>query len=257
MNDRLSREEFSQRLLANPQDDSPEFQANWQGDAARTAERDRVREFDTRLRYTLCEVNAPADLKQKLLDPTSLASSEAATGNSANAGWFSLRRILPVAACLLLAIGILLLDQGKRSADTRAALSEEILAHVYNELAFLEFQQALPLQLVNTTMDEAIHAKLALDNKDMGDMKVTYASDCWVARHISFHLIMKGRNSPVSVLIIPNPPVDSEFDIADERFEGLVTPTSGGNLVVIGEKHKREPIHEYRTLLTHNLHWKY
>ena len=167
-----------------------------------------------------------------------------------------MRRDLPVAACLLLALGILFFDRGARSTETRAALAEEILAHVYNELAFLEFQQALPLQLVNTTMDEAIHAKLSFD-KELGDLKVTYASDCWVARHISFHLVMKGRNSPVSVLIIPNPPVDSEFDIADERFEGLVTPTSGGNLVVIGEKHKREPIHEYRNLLTHNLHWKY
>jgi hypothetical protein len=54
-------------------------------------------------------------------------------------------------------------------------------------------------------------------------------------------------------MVIPNEPIDSELSISDERFEGMITPTEHGNLVVVGEKD--EAIQMYSNLLAANINW--
>lgn len=245
MNDR----EFTERLFANPQDDSPEFLAALEGNSPREEQRAKLRDFDAVLRRELTSIAVPGDLRQKLLNPA--GNSAARNSNehaAANAHWF--RRALPVAACLVVAIGLGVYSRGAQNAELEA----EILAHVYWEAAFLDRTEALGMPALNAKLDEVLGASME-DDGDTADMLVTYADDCWVAKKIAVHMIMRGETGPVSVMMIPNTPVDSEFSIGDERFEGLVTPTAGGNLVVIGEK--QEAIAEYRNLVAGNLHWDY
>jgi hypothetical protein len=247
----MNDQQFHERLLANPEDNTSDFLAALHDRPDREALRAEVRGFEQQLRHELLAVSAPPELRQKLLDPVAL---EAAGHGSrwfaaANADSF-MRRALPVAACLLVALGIVWFN-GLRS---NAQLEQEIFDHVYREAAFLERDQVLALTQVNSLMGAIVGASFE-PGAEMDQLEVTYADDCWIARHISFHLIMKGKKGAVSVMMIPNSPVSSEFGIGDERFQGLVTPTSGGNLVVIGEK--QEAIREYQDLLSHNLHWEY
>lgn len=246
----MNDQQFHERLLANPEDSSADFHAALLARPDREAQRAEARAFEQELRRELLSVSGPAELRQKLLNPAQL---EAERGRSwllaANAGSF-LRRALPVAACLLVALGIAWYDGARRNN----VLEQEIFDHVYREAAFLERDQVLPFVQVNTLMGKVVGASFD-PSTEMQQLQVTYADDCWVARHISFHLIMKGKIGAISVMMIPNSPVSTEFDIGDERFQGLVTPTSGGNLVVIGEK--QESIREYQDLLSHNLHWEY
>lgn len=241
--------EFSERLFANPQDDSADFLAALQGNPAREAQRASAREFDALLRRELTSVAGPLELRQKLLKPADLSAARSHKEHqAANASWF--RRALPVAACLVVAIGLGI--YGNTSQNTE--LEAEIFAHVYREAGLFNRTEVLGMPAINAKLDEVLGASL----KDAGtgaDMKVTYADDCWIAKQIAVHMIMRGENGPVSVMMIPNTPVDSEFNIGDERFEGLVTPTAAGNLVVIGEK--QEAIAEYRNLVSANLKWDY
>lgn len=247
----MNDQQFHERLLANPEDSAADLLAALHGRPDREALRAEVRAFEQTLRRELQAVSVPADLRQKLLDPARLQAATPARHwfAAANADSF-VRRALPVAACLLIALGIVWYDGLRNNAE----LEQEIFDHVYREAAFLERDQVLALAQVNSLMGTIVGASFDASD-EMQQLEVTYADDCWIARHISFHLIMKGKNGAVSVMMIPNSPVSSEFDIGDERFQGLVTPTSGGNLVVIGEK--QEAIREYQDLLSHNLHWEY
>jgi hypothetical protein len=246
----LSAAEFAERVLANPHDTSAELLAALQGNPEREAERARALELDAKIRRELGSVSAPPELRQKLLNPEALAGARARgfPGFAANASWFS--RVLPVAACLVAALGIATYT----TARQHAALEKEIFAHVYWEEAFFGNTALIPVPDVNAKMEAVVGAHLEMSDA-VENMKVTYADDCWVARQISFHMIMRGQTGAVSVMMIPSSEHDSEFRIGDERFDGVVTPTNGGYLVVIGNK--QEPITEYRNLLSANLDWEY
>ena len=86
-------------------------------------------------------------------------------------------------------------------------------------------------------------------------LEVTFAKDCYIAKQRAMHLVVKGKTGPVNVVMIPSQVVKSEMKISDKRFNGLVTPASGGTLVIIGNK--QEPISAYRDQLASSLKWEY
>ena len=209
-------------------------------------------ELDELIRRELLSVSAPAELRQKLLQPELLAPpARGWFGLSANDSVF--RRLLPVAASLVIALGIAFWSSDL--GTSRAALADEIFAHLYLEGQLNNANaEEIPLATVNTRMEHWMGAHL--DETDMEDLKVTFAKDCWVAKQVAFHLIMKGKTGAVTVMLIPNAgSAEAEFNISDETYSGLVTPTDGGYLVVIGNK--REPLKAYRNLLSGKLEWEY
>lgn len=225
-------------------------------------------QLDELIRNELLSVSAPAELRQKLLQPELLESrargwfsafaSSAQTGvqgaalGSANDSFF--RRVLPVAASLVIALGIAFWS----SDDTHAMLADEIFTHMYLE-GQLDNAGAseIPLATVNSRLAQSMGAHLEMAEAE--DLKVTFAKDCWVAKQVAFHLIMKGEAGAITVMMIPNKDSpensDTEFNISDDQYSGLVTPTAGGYLVVVGNKH--EAITEYRNLLSRRLEWEY
>ncbi|MDY6983547.1 MAG: DUF3379 family protein [Pseudomonadota bacterium] len=214
-------------------------------------------EFDELIRGTLLSVSAPAELREKLLRQASEAPAPQSRPwhafISANDGIF--RRMLPVAACLVVALGIAFWSTG----DSQTALGDEIFTHMYLE-GQLDNANAdvLPLETVNARLKQWMGAHLDVKKGDK-DLDVTFAKDCWVAKQAAFHIIMKGETGAVTVMMIPDREpidgVDREFNISDATFSGLVTPTERGYLVVIGNK--REPLTAYRNLLTGRLEWEY
>jgi hypothetical protein len=220
-------------------------------------------ELDELIRRELLSVSAPADLRQKLLQPEQLGprvhgtfrKTFAALVHSANDGIF--RRVLPVAACLMVALGIAFWS----GDNQRELLANEIFTHMYLEGQLDNADSAeISLATVNTRMEDWMGAHLAMS--DTEDLKVTFAKDCWVAKRMAFHLIMKGETGAVTVMMIPAKDgiggigkEQAEFDISDPQYSGLVTPTEGGYLVVVGSK--QESIAGYRNLLSSKLDWEY
>lgn len=209
-------------------------------------------ELDELIRRELLSVSAPADLRQKLLQPERLQPARAWFGLAANEGFF--RRILPVAACLVVALGIAYWGVN----DRHAMLEHEIFEHMYLEGQLDNANAAeIPLATVNTRMKQWMGAHLDMSTADP-DLKVTFAKDCWVAKQMSFHMIMKGETGAVTVMMIPDKEGavgEREFNISDAMYSGVVTPTEGGYLVVVGNR--REPLTAYRNLLSGKLEWEY
>lgn len=210
-------------------------------------------ELDELIRRELLSVSAPAELRQKLLQPEQLAPARRSWFSAANDGIF--RRVLPVAACLVVALGIAFWN----TDDSRALLADEVFTHMYMEGQLDNANAAeIPLATVNDRMEQWMGAHL---NAEDADLQVTFAKDCWVAKQMAFHMIMKGKTGPVTVMMIPGDgaattgAAGKEFNFSDATYSGVVTPTDGGYLVVIGNK--REPLTAYRNLLTGRLEWEY
>jgi hypothetical protein len=227
--------------------------------------------FEARLHAGLNAVQAPAGLQQRLLqipDMAATAEMQAAPATAtaieraeaANEPQF-LRRLLPAAAALLVAIGIGLYYQ----PDLNAELASEIFGHIYMEEPFYGEGEVLAMSEVNARLQPVTGDSLPVEGSGDGSLngsldasealQVTFAKDCYIAKNRSMHLVVKGATGPVNVMMIPDQVVDSEVTISDQRFSGLVTPASGGTLVVVGNK--QEPIREYRDLVAAQLKWEY
>jgi hypothetical protein len=252
----MNTNDIIERLWADPEDASDDLLAALAAHPELRAEQLAAREFNARLTRGFHSVNADAALRLKLLHipeqeanmvvaDVSVAPPAMAAGN--DSVW---RRALPVAACLFLILGLVLYFR----PDLNIELEKELFAHVYAEEFLLDGKTQVPLAEVNARMDEVVGAHL-MTTAETKNLDVTFAKDCWIAKVKAMHLILKGKAGPVTMIMLPSSVASSEFNIADERFRGIVTPTPGGTLVVIGNK--QEPIEEYRKLMTTNLDWEY
>ena len=252
----MNTNEIIERLWADPEDASSDLLAALAANPQLLAEQQAARDFNARLKLGLQAVNADAALRLKLLQlpehednlvvaDLSVASSALTASNDSI--W---RRALPVAASLLLVLGLVLYYR----PDLNLELENEIFAHVYSEEHFFDSKADISLIEVNVRMEDVLGAHL-LTTADTEHLGVRYADDCWIAKEKSMHLIVKGKTGAITLIMIPSSVASSEFNITDQRFRGIVTPTAGGTLVVIGNK--EEPIEEYRKLLSANLDWEY
>ncbi len=252
----MNTNEIIERLWADPEDVSDDLLAAIAANPELRAEQQAARAFNSRLKLGMHSVSADAALRSKLLqvpdqDANLVVADVSVTPALMAAGNDSMwRRALPVAACLFLILGLVLYFR----PDLNLELENELLAHVYSEEFLFSNQNQIPLAEVNARMDEVVGAHL-LTTADTKNLKVTFAKDCWIAKAKAMHMIVKGKAGPVTMIMFPSSIAASEFNIADERLRGVVTPTAGGTLVVIGNK--QEPIEEYRKLMSTNLDWEY
>lgn len=201
-------------------------------------------EFQARLQDTMQRVQAPAALHQRLLEIPARGGEELARG-----GRF-LWRLLPVAAVLLVALGLGFLFQ----PEVDPALAREILAHIQVEEPYFGDGRILPANEVEARMAPVMGEQMPAAGATAA-LSVTFAKDCLIAEKRSMHLVVKGEQGPVNLLMIPDRVVERETDISDDRFDALMTPASGGTLVVVGNK--REPIRRFRDQMASNLAWEY
>ena len=95
-----------------------------------------------------------------------------------------------------------------------------------------------------------------LQSADMEMLEINVTEDCLVDIENGLqgvHMVIQGDVGPMTVMVIPNTPVTEEMRISDERFEGVISPTPGGNLIVVGEK--QESIQQFSTMLAANINW--
>ncbi len=237
--------EFRQRAYANPLDDSEEFLAAVQENSERQGIVTELQAFNAALTNTLLDVPVSIELKQSLLDPESLAGVHQPL-SAANDGRFW-KIAVPIAASFMLALGLFF-----NFADTSAdELEQKVLAHIYMEINFLEMNENLSISSVNNLL-ELSQVQLA-ESGDLDSLEVLMASDCLIDRENALHMVVKGDMGAVTVMLIPNAPVQNEFSISDDRFEGWVTPTANGNLIIVGEKN--EPLDRYALMLAGNINW--
>ncbi|MDT8398304.1 MAG: DUF3379 family protein [Pseudomonadales bacterium] len=268
----MNDSEFKQRAYADPQDNSPEFLAALAEQPEREAFLASLQAFNMRLCEGLTSIPVPEGLRERLLDPESLASRSASRtgGAGGQAGGVLVSRpwlwqkALPIAASLLIAVGLVFfslpqqqqqqVEPGNLSASEQT-LAREVFGHIYAEIDFLDMNDHLSIAALNQKMSLYEVGGHLGENPVSHNLDVKVAEDCWVAQQYSMHMVIAGEKGPVTIFMIPSAIARSTMSISDSRFDGIVSPTPKGNLVVVGEK--QESIGRYVNLIASNMEWEY
>ena len=164
-------------------------------------------------------------------------------------------RWLAVAAILVVAVGLAIPSVFAPSAPSEAdlAVGQRVLNHVYAETADFVGEPDVNFTRVNQVM--ASVGSHITDNDSTRELRFSFAKPCLImdAENVSAHFVMQGDRGSVNVVLLNNAPVDQEFTVGDERFNGTVSPLGSGTLVLIGEKDER--LEEFVRLLADNIDW--
>lgn len=256
--------EFRQRVYANPEDPGQEVLDAAAENPSLQKILEETRLMDARIHGMVSSVVVPEGLREKLLEiPDTDATEPDAAPNlvelpAANSSFF---HYYAIAASLLLVIGVtftLSFDAGPTTAEV--AMGDEVVRHLYAEAPELALINTVSLNGAPSAADwadvEVIMASAGaqLANSVNQRSSVFYANPCIIfPEYSSAHLMMEGNEGAVNVFFIQNTPVRSEFQLRDDRFDGMVVPMDQGNLVLIGED--GENLDEFKALLSDNMEW--
>ena len=156
--------------------------------------------------------------------------------------WLAMAATVVIAAL----VGVYYLNQ-----PNYGSLSEEILAHLEHE------PQALRVTDVAVSEDRLTRL-LARDvetmDRDMG--LISYARSCVINGKRVPHLVIQGKRGPVTLLLLPDEPVESALPLDGETIEGVILPVGeSGSVAVIGERGEEE-LRKIQKKLSDSVKWK-
>lgn len=208
--------EFRRAILINPRDESTALQEHGiECTACASFKKDQV-VFEQKLNDTM-NVDIPDGLTAKIL----LAQSTGKVQTQKRQ-----RRIYSIAAGLILAVGIVV---GVQINSSFQPVDELVLAHVKNEAKHLKDR----LNIKDAKI-KAIFKNLNMTvNESLGT--VNYAGNCDIRNNENgAHIVLQGKNGPVTVLIMPAEIISKRQSISDKRFHGVIIPAPRGSFAIIG-----------------------
>ena len=241
--------EFRKRALANPHDTDEDFAAAASASPQRAMLLQDLQALDARVSAIAHSVQAPPDLAERLKARAGTATVTAMPVRS------RYQRYYAMAASLVITVGIIM-SSGLGTARPSAAdikFHDDILGHMYREAPRIANATTdLSMEEINHVLEEA-GGHLREDER-IKSMHIKFANDCNVVPSIKgAHIVLEGTRGSVSVIMIHNSPVSTEFDVNDPRFKGKIIPFGQGNLIILGEK--EESLDTYETLITETFEW--
>jgi len=209
--------EFRRRCIIDPFDQDKDFLLCKQRDPEHTRFAQQQAQFHRSLQVGMERVEVPEGLAARVQLRHSLRQRKIR------------RRIwvrgVALAASILAAIGL-----GLIITANPTDLQEIVLAHVYTELIHLNDRKDVQINDLTAVLNEIGHGL----REDLG--QVHYANTCLIRKSDGAHLIVSGKMGPVTVLLMPNERITHRFMLNDKRFTGVLTPTPGGGMAIVGEQ---------------------
>ena len=108
------------------------------------------------------------------------------------------------------------------------SLHDFVLAHIDHEIE----------QLKNTQIVSSSRLKFLVSQFDVPDLSelpaITYVEKCWMRTGFGLHLILKGRNGPVTLLFMPDESLEQSQEIKSEDFRGKLYGLGQGSFALVG-----------------------
>jgi hypothetical protein len=108
------------------------------------------------------------------------------------------------------------------------SLNNFVLAHIDHEIA----------QLQNTERVSQFYLKRfyqAFDSEFLQMLPdVVYVEKCWMRTGFGLHLIVSGKQGPLTVLLMPNEAVEMIQTVESEIFFGKIYPLTQGSIALVG-----------------------
>lgn len=209
-------EEFKQKLLEEPASDDPQLKAHRRQCPPCQAFYEQTQRMEQQLAQAFEQ-----DIDEDFLDQLQLQLA-------ADARQAKRRRWLQwglAASLLLISVAGLLVVNHYQHRN----LNEFVIAHIENEIDQLD--NTLPVNQLELDTYLAQFNSAYLKVLD----EVTYVEKCRMRTGYGLHLVFTGQNGPVTLLLMPNEPLEKWLDISDTRFQGRVYALERGSMALIGE----------------------
>jgi len=109
----------------------------------------------------------------------------------------------------------------------RQSLASAVVAHMAHEPGAWSTTAPVPEPEVDAVMARS-RVRLAQDLRD-----VTYANSCWFrGRHVP-HLVVQTSGGPVTVLVLPEEPVEQSIRFDEGGYRGTLVPAPRGSIAVL------------------------
>lgn len=174
-----------------------------------------VGKFDHSL-HEAVNVSPPTGLDARILLRQSLSRDRRSRMNYYFSG--------ALAASLLLAISMVFVTLHKQEL----VLEQAVIAYVNNNPQSQitgQYVQKNELEYLFTSVN------MKLDG-DLGTVK--YAKPCYIRDQISLHLTLVGSKGPVTVLVMPESPVDDTINLKNAGLHGIIVPCPKGSMAILG-----------------------
>lgn len=216
-NDMMNCDEYRKTIAADPTSDSGADHASGCADCRQY--RDEMRALDAgiarALHIAVPPLEMPALPEVRSGDVVSLSSRK----TPAKATWFALAAGMVLAAV----IGFRMSGPG-----VEYALADQVLAHVDHE-PFALTVSSVPVS--DARLAAVVPADIGQMNHDAG--LITYARSCPINGNAVPHLVIQGERGPVTILLMPEEPVDGPVTFEDETSHGVILPVGDGSIAII------------------------
>ncbi len=113
------------------------------------------------------------------------------------------------------------------------SLADEIVAHLDHEPYALRVTDK-PVD--DQRLTRVVPANIANLDHDAG--LITYAQTCNINGNDVPHLVIQGKNGPVTVILMPDERVSRAETLTGESINGVLIPVGNGSIAIIGEKNE-------------------
>lgn len=144
-------------------------------------------------------------------------------------------RVFAYAASLLVVVAAVL---GVLWDQRAQGIDELVMGHILDEPEHLMSQDEVPVERA-----AAVLARIGVPLR--GDLGVIRFADLCPGRP-GAHLVLAGRNGPVTVMIMPTRPVSTRQVLAHGGFSGIVVPAGTGSVAIVGLPGEPLDEHEQR-----------
>lgn len=150
---------------------------------------------------------------------------------------------LAAAAAVVLAVGVSF-GIWYYQARSQMTLGAALVAHVTNPQEAEALDPNRPL-LQNVSFVHGVLNRVGAGLKgDMGG--ITYARVCPFRGELVAHLVVRGKNGPVTVLLLPHIHVSKPTHFDEEGYRGVIVPSGKGSIAILANNPSpMQPIEEH------------
>jgi hypothetical protein len=230
--------DFRRRLLADPFCHDQDLQVHEAGCPACASFARDLKAQEIRLRGMFKAVSPPEGMAERI----SLAARFEHRAALRRRWWYG------AAAAVLMAVGVSMLSLFTTSLErSNVVLAQSVIHHIEDEAQHLREAGPVPAARLKWVF-ERFGAELT---EDIGP--VHFAAECLMRRSNGVHLVLPGREGPITVFFMPGEMTDAKLPVKSLRFVGHILPTDWGSIAVVGED--GEPLHGLGERLASAVEW--
>lgn len=217
----MNCEEYREAIAAEPSWDGGDSHVS--GCAGCRSYRDDMRAMDRRIEQALKLRVPDVEMPERAELDTDTVVTLAARRRVTTPAWFAIAATVVIAAF----VGVRMVG----NPETYPSLSAEIVAHLDHEPRSLKVTDE---PVSDRRLARVVPASIAEMNHDAG--LITYARTCVINGKKIPHLVVQGKQGPVTILLLPDEMIDEAIEIHGESIDGVILSVGSGSVAIIGER---------------------